>query len=282
MGNSLPEDKLLMVKKLKENGKVVAFYGWSRASDALTLKEADVGITQDGRCTVMAKAVSDVSLKNRPDPSVIRIRERGKQQYESLQKFFQLQLTAWISGLIIILVLTMHSGESPLSSIHMTWVNLILCLLGGLMMAMELNCDDDRRPSKRTHSLITKTIWINIAIQVCYQVILLLIIFEYSIILGKHASTKRDKDVWETFIFNTFTLCQLINLLNVINLAKKEVFMVVLQSYWFLAASVTVVFFQFIAIQFGKGLLSGSLWIPVGHWQIPETVDDAFPLPTEI
>ncbi|TQD83072.1 hypothetical protein C1H46_031385 [Malus baccata] len=47
MGSSLPKDKFLMVKQLKKKGHIVGLYGGLTSSDALTLKEADVGIVED-------------------------------------------------------------------------------------------------------------------------------------------------------------------------------------------------------------------------------------------
>ncbi|GMN27726.1 hypothetical protein TIFTF001_001776 [Ficus carica] len=251
IGNSNPEDKCFVVEKLQEKGHVVAYYGGAKSKDTLTLKKADLGITQGNKCSEMAKKFSDISLKNRPDLSLIQIKKRGGLQYRNIQKFYQLQLTASISGLTITLVSTMHAGESPLTSVHMIWMNLILCLLGGLMMVMELN-GEDVQLAKRTESLITKAVWTNVAIQVCYQVTLLLI---FGYFVGKYASAKIGKDVWDTMIFNTFIFCQLINLLNVINLANKEVSKIVLRSYWFVMAFVAVLVSQALAVQLGKGLL---------------------------
>ncbi|PQM41885.1 calcium-transporting ATPase 12 plasma membrane-type isoform X1 [Prunus yedoensis var. nudiflora] len=129
----------------------------------------------------------------------------GACAYHNIQQFSQLHLTACISGLLITLVATMHSGESPLSAIHLIWVNLIMCLLGGLMMVMELQGPEllTQKPAKRTESLITKVIRRNIAIQVSSQASVLLILH----FMG-NAVPGMDQGIRNTMIFNTFTLCQ--------------------------------------------------------------------------
>ncbi|KAL5581692.1 hypothetical protein UlMin_014134 [Ulmus minor] len=242
MGDFNPKDKLLMVKKSQETGEIVAFCGGFTARDILALKKADTGITQLGECSEMAKELSDISLEKLF--SLLVVLEYGRCVYQGIQKFYELQLTAWISGFLISLVTTMESGDSPLTSLQMIWVNLILYLLGGLMMGMELTLPTNSIPeAKRNQSLITKSIWANIAVQVLYQFSLVLLIFQFM-----------DKDM----IFTIFTLCQLFNLFKVINLAKMEVVKIVLQSYWFLVALVAVLLSQFLAVQFGEGVLSGA------------------------
>lgn len=249
MGNCLPRDKLLMVEDSKKKGHVVAFYGGLTIGDALALKSSDLVITEKIRCTEKAKELSDISISN--FSSLCLILKYGRCAYHNIQKFFQLQYTALISGLIISFVATVHSGDSPLAALHLIWMNWILCLLGGFMIAMDLEAQEllNAQPAKRTRSLLTKVIWRNIVIQVSYQVSIFFIFeFRGHMLL----SFIGEKDVQKTMIFNTFILCQLFNLFNVMALVKKQVLDVVLRSYWFLVALGAVVVVQFLIIEFGK------------------------------
>lgn len=253
MGRSLPKDKFLMVDRLRKKGHIVAFYGGLTISDTPTLKEADVGVIDDIRSTEMARENADLIVRN--VCLLAPIWKSGACAYHNIQQFSQLQLTACISGLLITLVATMHSGESPLSAVHLIWVNLIMCLLGGLMMVMELRGPEllTQRPAKRTESLITPVIWRNIAIQVSSQASVLLILH----FMG-NAVPSMDQGIRNTMIFNTFTLCQVLNLLSAMHLVKKEMLLVVLHNYWFLMALGAVLIMQVMIVEFGKGLVSGA------------------------
>ncbi|KAK9924362.1 hypothetical protein M0R45_032734 [Rubus argutus] len=252
MGSSLPKDKLLMVERLKKNGHIVAFYGGLTINDTPTLKEADVGITEDNWSTEMARDNADIIVK---DGSLWFLNlKSGKCAYHNIQKFCQIQLTACISGLLVTLVATMHSGDSPLTAVHLIWVNLIMCLLGGLMMVMELKVQEllDQKPARRTQSLITKAIWRSIVIQVSYQASVLLVLH----FMG-NAVPSMNQGVCGTMIFNIYTLCQVLNLFCAMDLVNKEVLKVVLHSYWFLMALGAVLVMQVVIVEFGKGLASG-------------------------
>ncbi|KAM1218592.1 hypothetical protein ACFX2G_046772 [Malus domestica] len=251
MGSSLPKDKFLMVEQLKKKGHIVGFYGGLTSSDALTLKGADVGIVENLWSTKMARENADLIIKNGYFLSMNM--KSGACAYHNIQQFSQLQLTTCISGLLVTLVVTMHSGESPLTTVHLIWVNLIMCLLGGLMMVMELQGTErhTQRLAKRTESLITKVIWGNIAVQVLYQASILLILH----FMG-NVVPSMNEGVRNTMIFNTFTLCQVLNLFSAMNIVKKEVLVVVLRSHWFLMALAAVLIIQVIIVEFGKGLAS--------------------------
>ncbi|KAB2613473.1 calcium-transporting ATPase 12 [Pyrus ussuriensis x Pyrus communis] len=251
MGSSLPKDKFLMVERLKKKGHIVAFYGGLTISDTLTLKEADIGIVEDLWSTEMARENADLIIRNGCFLSMNM--RSGACAYHNIQQFTQLQLTACISGLLVTLVATMHLGESPLTAVHLIWVNLIMCLLGGPMMAMELQGTErhTQRPAKRTESLITKGIWRNIAVQVSYQASVLLILHCMGNIVPS-----MNEGVRNTMIFNTFTLCQVLNMFSTMDIVKKEVLQVVLRSHWFLMALAAVLIIQVIIVEFGKGLAS--------------------------
>lgn len=253
MGSSLPKDKLLMVKSLKKNGHIVAFYGGLTRNDTPTLKEADVVITEDNWSTEMARDIADFIVKY--GCLWLPTLKSGKCAYHNIQKFCQIQHTACISGLLVTLVATMHSGDSPLTAVHLILVNLIMCLLGGLMMVMDLKGLEllPQNLAPRTQSLITKAIWRNIVIQVSYQASVLLVLH----FMG-NAVPSMNQGVCGTMIFNIFTLCQILNLFCAMDLVNKEVLKVVLHSYWFLMALVAVLVMQVVIVEFGEGLASGE------------------------
>ena len=219
MAKFLPKDKLSMVQCLKENGHVVAFYGGSTAKDALVLKEADVGIS-DEKSTEMAKKSSDIIISSyKGFISLIPICMYGRWAYYNIQRFIQLQLTVMVSSLVITSVATMALGESPITLIQLIWVNLVTSILGGLMLIMEPKIQEPhtlQAAGNRNESVITKAMWLCILTQILYQAsVLLVFLFKGEAILGI------NRRVIKAMIFNSFALCQVFNYVNAMDLEKK-------------------------------------------------------------
>lgn len=245
VGSCLPEHKVCMIQCSKQKGHIVAFVGGSTTIDILALKEADVGIIEETQSTILVKEFSDITLKGYR--SLVPVLKFGRCCYHNIQKFSQLQLTACLSGLLISLVMTMVRGESPITGLELMWMNLVLCLLGGLVMKMELKSEEllTNQPAKRTQSLLTKAVWVNIAIQASYQASILLL-FQ----LKGQAITDMNDAVRKTMVFNTFILCQIFNQFNAMDLVKWEVFWVFLQNYSLLLTLTDVIVMQAVLIHY--------------------------------
>lgn len=241
----LPEYKVCMIQCLKQKGQIVAFVGGSTSIDIQALKEADVGIIEETQSTILVKEFSDITLEGYR--SLVPVLKFGRCCYHNIQKFIQLQFTACLSGLLISLVMTIVRGESPITGLELAWVNLVLCLLGGLIMKMELKIEEllTNQPAKRTQSLLTKAVWVNIAIQASYQTSILLL-FQ----LKGQAITDMNDAVRKTMVFNTFILCQIFNQFNAMDIVKWEVFWVFLQNYSLLLTLTVVIVTQVVLIHY--------------------------------
>ncbi|KAJ6749416.1 hypothetical protein OIU85_000093 [Salix viminalis] len=105
MGNSLPSKKLDLVRRLKEQGHVVAFVG-VRTDDAPSLKEADVGIvTGTGSCELV-NGSSELIVLDGNLGFLVRILKGGRCVYGNIHKYIQVEVTIAISGLLISTVTT--------------------------------------------------------------------------------------------------------------------------------------------------------------------------------
>ncbi|XP_038888691.1 calcium-transporting ATPase 12, plasma membrane-type-like [Benincasa hispida] len=258
MGKATSEDKLLLVKELKAKGETVALLGGLTSGDVPTLIEADIGIVQENRSTKVSRLVSDLSCED--VTSLNHTLKYGRSYYLNIQKFYQVQLTALISGLLINLICTMVSGKSPITTFHLIWVTLIMCLLGSLMMVMELNDAEVRNRvggSDREQSLITRVILKKIVIHVLCQALVFLML-EY---LGQKIMPHMEEDVRNTMIFNTFILCQIANLLGAITMGlvtnEVAVFHVVLHILWVMISVVSVLAVQVMVIEFDGTIVNG-------------------------
>lgn len=260
MGSCLAADKLLLVQSAKEKGHVVAFFGGSSTRDTPALKEADVGITEENKCTEMARECSDIVIS--AVGSLLPILKLGRCAYCNIQKFTKLQLTGCTSGLLITLVTTLILEESPITSIQLIWVYCIMYILGGLMMRIEFKDQEPvtNPPARRTKSLLDEVMWKHIAVQVLCQVVVLLI-FQFA----GQVIPSMNRDIRKAMTFNSFTLCQVFNQFDAMRLLKKAMLPVVLKKFNFLVVFVIVIAAQVLVVEFATSLagyqrLNGMQW----------------------
>lgn len=158
IARSSPEDKLRLVKRLRELGEVVAVTG-DGTNDSPSLKEADVGFAMGIMGTEVAKEASDIILLDDNFNSIVKAILWGRNVFDSIKKFVQFQLTVNLVAVIISFIGAVTGGESPLKAVQLLWVNLIMDTLAALALATEAPTPEllDRPPHGRKASLITKT-----------------------------------------------------------------------------------------------------------------------------
>ncbi|KAK9281132.1 hypothetical protein L1049_004025 [Liquidambar formosana] len=177
MGRSSPNDKLLLVQALRKRGEVVAVTG-DGTNDAPALHEADIGLAMGIQGTEVAKESSDIIILDDNFASVVKVVRWGRSVYANIQKFIQFQLTVNVAALVINVVAAFSSGDVPLTTVQLLWVNLIMDTLGALALATEPPTDHlmHRSPVGRREPLITNIMWRNLIVQAFYQVSVLLVL----------------------------------------------------------------------------------------------------------
>jgi len=129
---------------------------------------------------------------------------------------------AFLSGVVL--------RDTPLNSIQLLWVNLIMDTMGALALATEKPTNEllKRPPYSRHEYMITPVMWRNILCHGIYQTgLLLFLLFKGDELFG--VKSNRQLKIWDettgqhyTIFFNVFVFLQLFNEINARKLKKNE------------------------------------------------------------
>ena len=177
MARSQPLHKYALVLGLRSLGNVVAVTG-DGTNDAPALSKSDVGFSMnDG--TDIAKEASDIILMDNNFTSIVAAIIYGRSIYENLRKFLQFQLTVNFGACILVFLCSCIGNETPLTSIQMLWVNLIMDSLGSLALATEPPYQEllRKKPTNRNESIINGKMWKHIGGQSLFEIAILLMLY---------------------------------------------------------------------------------------------------------
>jgi Ca2+-transporting ATPase len=213
LARSSPEDKRILVKRLKDMGETVAVTG-DGTNDAPALKMADIGFSMGIAGTEVAKEASAIILMDDNFASIVKALKWGRAVNDAVKRFLQFQLTVNVTAVVLTFVSAAASGEqaSVLTAVQLLWVNLIMDTLAALALATDPPQDSvlHRRPERKGSSIISITMWKMILGQAVYQLLITLLVFfgRTSILPGPDDMT--DSQI-NTLVFNTFVWMQIFN-----------------------------------------------------------------------
>ena len=180
MARSQPLHKYALVLGLKELDKIVAVTG-DGTNEAPALSKSDVGFAMfDG--TDIAKEASDIVILDNNFKSLVIAIIYGRNIYDNIRKFLQFQLTVNFCACILVFVCACIGNETPLTTIQMLWINLIMDSLGSLALATEPPYEAllHRQPTKKEESIINGKMWKHIGFQSLIELILLIMLYLYA------------------------------------------------------------------------------------------------------
>ncbi|KID98331.1 ATPase, P-type, calcium-transporting, PMCA-type, partial [Metarhizium majus ARSEF 297] len=288
LARSSPEDKLLLVTRLRAMKETVAVTG-DGTNDALALKAADVGFAMGIQGTEVAKEAASIILLDDNFASIVKSLSWGRTINDAVKKFCQFQFTINITAGTLTIISKLV-GDSIFTVVQLLWINLIMDIFASLGLATDLPSPDflKRKPEPRNAPIITITMWKMILGQAIYQLAVIFTV-HYAAweIFDPHTQSEIEK--LQTLVFNIYVWMQFFNQHNCRRVDNKlDIwYQGVLRNPWFIGVQVLTLVGQFVIIfkggeafdtvpltgaQWGWSMLFGILTLPLGALirQVPD------------
>ncbi|CAG8138463.1 unnamed protein product [Penicillium olsonii] len=280
LARSRPDDKRILVQRLKDLGRVVAVTG-DGTNDAPALAAADIGFSMGISGTEIAREASSIVLMDDTFSSIVKAIMWGRAVGDAVKKFLQFQITITFTsvGLAFVSAVADSSQESVLTPVQLMWVNLFQDTLAALALATDppprriLN----RKPEPISTPLITPTMWKMIIGQSIYQMVVTLVLyFAGSSIFSYHGAHQTSQ--LQTAVFNTYVWMQIFNMYNNRQIERSFNLVEGLHRNWLFIAITSIMMGAQILIMFVGGrafsitTLTGDQWaysVVLGAISIP-------------
>ncbi|KAG5507191.1 hypothetical protein JIQ42_06597 [Leishmania sp. Namibia] len=258
MARSQPLDKQLLVLMLMTRGEVVAVTG-DGTNDAPALRLANVGFVMRSGTDIAVKS-ADIVLLDDNFRSVQRAVVWGRCVNDNIRKFLQFQLTVNYVSVALTFIGSLMAGgrSSPLTTVQLLWVNLIMDTLAALALATEEPSEEclKRPPIHRKAPLLSRRMHVTITLIAVYHFIVALVLQHFG-----HGwfGLKRYSREHSTIVFNVFVFGAVFHMFNCRKLYEEvDVFEGFERSKPFAVIVCFIVLFQIVAVETFGDLMNVS------------------------
>ncbi|KAF1921352.1 hypothetical protein BDU57DRAFT_584509 [Ampelomyces quisqualis] len=255
LARSSPEDKRVLVTRLRKLGGIVAVTG-DGTNDGPALKAADIGFSMGIAGTEVAKEASAIILMDDNFSSILTALMWGRAVNDAVQKFLQFQITVNITAMVVAFITALQDTEmrSVLTAVQLLWINLFMDSLAALSLSTDAPTDEilDRPPTPRKASIISLTMWKMITGQAIFQVTVTFLLH-----FAGPQFLPYPEDQMRSMIFNMFVWLQIFNQYNNRRLDNKlNIFVGIHKNYYFIAMNVIMVSAQILIAMYGSTAFS--------------------------
>ena len=204
-----PEDKIRIVRAWQNKEQIVSMTG-DGVNDAPALKAADIGCAMGITGTDVAKGAADIVLTDDNFATIVRAVQEGRAIYDNIRKAVQFLLGTNVGELFTVFVSMLLWHKSPLSAIHLLWLNLVTDGFPALALGVQEAEPDvmKRKPKAKREGLFAGGLGVRIVLQGILFAALTLYAFHLGELLGGDGSG-------QTMAFLVLSMSQLFHALNV-------------------------------------------------------------------
>jgi P-type Ca2+ transporter type 2C len=163
-----PEDKLRLVRLLKQSHNVVAMTG-DGVNDAPALKAADIGVAMGITGTEVSKEAAVMILTDDNFATIVKAVDYGRNLYDNLLKYLRFQMATLVAYIAIFIGAGIFAiaGGVPLTPLQILWINMVI----DIPIAVALGFDEPtsnvmgRPPRPVGAPVLSRADWVRLCIQ---------------------------------------------------------------------------------------------------------------------
>jgi Ca2+-transporting ATPase len=163
-----PEDKLRLVRLLKQTGNVAAMTG-DGVNDAPALKAADIGVAMGITGTEVSKEAAVMILTDDNFATIVNAVQYGRALYDNLLKYLRFQMSTLVAYIAIFIGAGLFNiaGGIPLTPLQILWLNMVI----DIPLAVALGFDQptsglmDRPPRPAGAPVLSRANWVRLCVQ---------------------------------------------------------------------------------------------------------------------